>query len=95
MSRSFRIYGSRAKIIPALGGFRISFITDNIQATMVLALIIVGVITVGVETHVDRSLVESSGLLKPSLLGWQLIYILPVAVLTNDFFLSVSASEFH
>ena len=55
---------------------------------MVVGLIILGVITVGVETDVDRSLVESSGLLDASLLGWQLIYILPVAILTNDFFLS-------
>ena len=55
---------------------------------MVVGLIILAVITVGVETHIDRSLVDSSGLLKSSLLGWQLIYILPVAVLTNDFFIS-------
>ena len=55
---------------------------------MVVSLIILAVITVGIETHIDRSLVESSGLLKPSLLGWQLIYILPVAILTNDFFIS-------
>ena len=55
---------------------------------MVVGLIILGVITVGVETHVDRSLVESSGLLSANLLGWQLIYILPVAILTNDFFIS-------
>ncbi|KAI9819207.1 MAG: hypothetical protein M1827_007363, partial [Pycnora praestabilis] len=75
-------------IYTSLGGFRISFITDNIQAVMVVLLIIVGVVTVGVETHVDRSLVDSSGLLNASLLGWQLIYILPVAILTNDFFLS-------
>ena len=72
----------------ALGGFRISFITDNIQGAMVIGLIILAVITVGVETHIDRSLVDSSGLLGASLLGWQLIYILPVAILTNDFFLS-------
>ncbi len=78
---------------PALGGFRISFITDNIQGTMVVGLIIVGVITIGIETDIDRSLVESSGLLKASLLGWQLIYILPVAILTNDFFLSVRTAN--
>lgn len=53
-----------------------------------VGLIIIGVITVGVETKIDRSLVESSGLLNSSLLGWQLIYILPVAILTNDFFIS-------
>lgn len=55
---------------------------------MVVGLIIIGVITVGATTHVDRALVSSSGLLGPSLLGWQLIYILPVAILTNDFFIS-------
>ena len=55
---------------------------------MVIGLIILAVITVGVETHVDRRLVESSGLTEASLLGWQLLYILPVAVLTNDFFIS-------
>ena len=72
----------------ALGGFRISFVTDNIQGAMVVGLVILAVITVGVETHIDRSLVDSSGLLNSSLLGWQLIYILPVAILTNDFFIS-------
>ncbi len=55
---------------------------------MVLLLVIIATITIGVKTKVDRSLVEESGLLEPSLLGWQLLYILPVAVLTNDFFLS-------
>lgn len=75
-------------IYTSLGGFRVSFITDNIQGLMVVLLIIIGVITVGVETHIDRSLVDSSGLLDASLLGWQLIYILPVAILTNDFFIS-------
>lgn len=53
-----------------------------------MALIILAVITVGVETHIDKSLVQSSRFLDASLLGWQLIYILPVAVLTNDFFIS-------
>lgn len=72
----------------ALGGFRISFITDNIQGAMVVGLIIIAVITVGVETHIDQSLIDSSGLTQASLLGWQLIYILPVAILTNDFFIS-------
>lgn len=55
---------------------------------MVVCLVVIATITVGVETKIDRSLIESSGLTKPSLLGWQLLYILPVAILTNDFFLS-------
>ena len=75
-------------IYTSLGGFRVSFVTDTIQGSMVAGLIVIAAITVGVKTDIDRSLVESSGFLKPTLLGWQLIYILPVAVLTNDFFLS-------
>lgn len=75
-------------VYTSAGGFRISFITDNIQGAMVLGLIVLAVITVGVETHIDPSLVESTGLLHASLLGWQLLYILPVAILTNDFFIS-------
>ena len=53
-----------------------------------VGLIVLAVITVGVETHVEKDLIQSSGFLNASLLGWQLIYILPVAILTNDFFIS-------
>lgn len=55
---------------------------------MVLGLILIATITIGARTHIDPALVESSGLTKPNLLGWQLLYIFPVAILTNDFFLS-------
>ena len=55
---------------------------------MVVGLVVLAVITVGVETHTEKALIESSGFLNASLLGWQLIYILPVAILTNDFFIS-------
>ncbi|KAI9715227.1 MAG: hypothetical protein M1828_000925 [Chrysothrix sp. TS-e1954] len=75
-------------VYTSIGGFKISFITDNIQGFMVVLLIIIAVITVGVETNIDRTLIPQSGYLDASLLGWQLIYILPVAVLTNDFFIS-------
>lgn len=75
-------------VYTAAGGFRVSFITDNVQGAMVIGLIIIGVITVGVKVDVDRSLIDTSGYLNSSLLGWQLVYILPVAILTNDFFLS-------
>ncbi|KAL9055869.1 MAG: hypothetical protein Q9162_003295 [Coniocarpon cinnabarinum] len=75
-------------IYTALGGFKVSFFTDNIQGTMVVLLIIIAVITIGSTTHIDRSLIPESHYLDASLLGWQLLYILPVAVLTNDFFLS-------
>lgn len=75
-------------IYTSIGGFRVSFITDNIQGAMVVGLILLGVISVGVETHIDRSLIAESGFLNSSLLGWQLVYILPVAIVTNDFFIS-------
>jgi Na+/proline symporter len=75
-------------VYTSLGGFKVSFITDNIQGAMVVGLIIIGVITVGTQVHIERDLVNQSGYLDASLLGWQLIYILPVAILTNDFFIS-------
>jgi Na+/pantothenate symporter len=73
-------------VYTSLGGFRVSFITDNIQGFMVVLLLVIGVITVGVETDIQHDLIQKSGYLDATLLGWQLIYILPVAILTNDFF---------
>ncbi|KAI1322648.1 hypothetical protein F5Y16DRAFT_386014 [Xylariaceae sp. FL0255] len=75
-------------IYTSLGGFKISFITDNIQGAMICGLIIIATITIGVKTEIQPDLIDSSGLLKPTLVGWQLLYILPVAILTNDFFLA-------
>ncbi|KAI1812248.1 hypothetical protein GGS20DRAFT_37683 [Poronia punctata] len=75
-------------IYTSLGGFSISFITDNIQGVMIVGLIIIASITIGVKIDIKPELIKESGLLEPSLVGWQLIYILPVAVLTNDFFLA-------
>lgn len=75
-------------VYTSLGGFKISFLTDNIQGAMVMGLIVIATITIGAKTKIDTSLIEPSGLTHASLLGWQLLYILPVAVLTNDFFLS-------
>ncbi|KAG5998258.1 hypothetical protein E4U43_002461 [Claviceps pusilla] len=75
-------------IYTSVGGFKISFFTDVIQGAMVVGLVVVATITVGVNADIKPELIDSSHLLEPSLLGWQLLYILPVAVLTNDFFLS-------
>lgn len=75
-------------IYTSIGGFKVSFITDTVQGIMVVLLIVVGSIAIGATTSVDRSLIPSSNLTKPSLLGWQLIYILPIAITTNDFLLS-------
>ncbi|KAL2758416.1 hypothetical protein ACRALDRAFT_2097689, partial [Sodiomyces alcalophilus JCM 7366] len=75
-------------IYTSLGGFRISFVTDNVQGAMVIGLVIIAAATIGALTDIDTSLIEESGFLRPSLLGWQLLYILPVCILTNNFFLS-------
>ncbi|RMZ12823.1 hypothetical protein D0864_00601 [Hortaea werneckii] len=75
-------------VYTALGGFRVSFMTDNIQSTMIIGLIIIATITFGTEVNINRDLIPISNYLEPTKLGWQLIYILPVAILTNDFFLS-------
>ncbi|KAI5307319.1 hypothetical protein KEM56_007584 [Ascosphaera pollenicola] len=75
-------------IYTTIGGFKVSFITDNIQGAVVLLILLIGTITVGTHVHIDHGVVHDSPLLKSSLLGWQLLYILPIAVVTNDFFLS-------
>lgn len=55
---------------------------------MTVGLVIIAAITIGVLTDIDTSLIRESGFLEPTLLGWQLLYILPVCILTNYFFLS-------
>ncbi|KAH7157861.1 hypothetical protein B0J13DRAFT_182451 [Dactylonectria estremocensis] len=75
-------------IYTSMGGFRISFFTDVIQGAMVIGLVLIATITIGVKTEIKQELVEDSDLTKANLLGWQLLYILPVAIITNDFFLS-------
>lgn len=60
---------------------------------MVVALIIIATISIGAETEIDSDKVDDSGLLDDSLLGWQLLYILPVAIFSNVFFLAVSSSK--
>lgn len=75
-------------IYTSWGGFKTSFITDNIQGAMVLVLLIICSIAMGTQVDIDTSRIGPSGLLDASKLGWQLIYILPVAIATNDCFLS-------
>ncbi|KAF3930227.1 hypothetical protein ABW20_dc0104135 [Dactylellina cionopaga] len=75
-------------IYTSLGGFRVSFVTDNVQGALVLLLIVICTISIGTKSHIDTALIEPSGLTKATLLGWKLMYILPVAVCTNFMFLS-------
>ncbi|KAK6197386.1 putative urea/polyamine transporter [Scheffersomyces amazonensis] len=75
-------------IYTSIGGFRVSFITDNFQGASVLILIIICAAGMGSYIHIDTSLIGPSGLLKANKLGWQLIYILLVAIITNDCFMA-------
>ncbi|EPS36831.1 hypothetical protein H072_9647 [Dactylellina haptotyla CBS 200.50] len=75
-------------IYTSLGGFRVSFVTDNIQGALVLLLIVICTISIGTKSHIDQALIDPSGLTKATLLGWKLLYILPVAIATNFMFLS-------
>ncbi|KAI5964240.1 uncharacterized protein KGF55_002182 [Candida pseudojiufengensis] len=70
------------------GGFRISFITDNFQGVCVLILLIICACGMGSYIEIDPSKVGPSGLLKANKLGWQLVYILFVAIVTNDCFMA-------
>lgn len=75
-------------IYTSFGGFRVSFITDNFQGAVVLILVIICSVAMGTKINIDKSLIGSSHLLEANLLGWQLMYILPVAIITNDCFMS-------
>lgn len=75
-------------IYTAVGGFRTSLITDNIQGTMIVLLLVVCSVAVGTQVKLDQQLIDSSNLTGTTLLGWQLVYILPVAIVFNNYFLS-------
>lgn len=75
-------------IYTSVGGFNISFLTDSLQVTIVFILLIIVSCAMGSYIHIDTSKIGPSGLLKESKLGWQLIYILTIAIFTNDFFMS-------
>ncbi|RKP31788.1 urea transport protein [Metschnikowia bicuspidata] len=75
-------------IYTSFGGFRVSFTTDNLQGAVMIVLVVICAIAMGTKIEIDHSLIAPSGLLNANLLGWQLMYILPVAIITNDCFLS-------
>ncbi|SCV03891.1 LAMI_0H11782g1_1 [Lachancea mirantina] len=75
-------------IYTSIGGFHISFLTDTLQVGIVFVLLIVVACAMGRYVEIDRSKIGPSGLLKGNKLGWQLVYILVVAIFTNDFFMS-------
>lgn len=71
-----------------LGGFQVSFITDNLQGAFVLLLTVICGAGMGSYIKIDTSLIGPSKLLDANKLGWQLVFILPVAIITNDCFMS-------
>lgn len=75
-------------IYTAMGGFRVSFVTDNIQGGLIGLLVIICAIAMGTTVNIDVSRIEPSGLTKPTLLGYQLIWILLSGILFSDMFLS-------
>lgn len=74
-------------IYTSIGGFKVSFITDNIQASFVTLLLVIGACAIGGYTKLD-SAIDKTPMLVSNKLAWKLVYILPVAILTNDCFLS-------
>ena len=75
-------------IYTSIGGFHISFMTDSLQVSILFILLVIVAAAMGSRIHIDRDLIGPSGLLKGNKLGWQLVYILTVAIFTNDFFMS-------
>ncbi|CAL9738341.1 hypothetical protein MOSE0_N09054 [Monosporozyma servazzii] len=72
----------------SVGGFNISFLTDSLQVSIVFILLIIVSCAMGSYIDIDTSKIGPSNLLKQNKLGWQLIYILTIAIFTNDFFMS-------
>ena len=56
---------------------------------MICGLIVICSIAIGTTVETDTRLIEPSGLMKPSLLGYQLIYSLFIGIICSDMFLSV------
>ncbi|QFZ28892.1 putative urea active transporter [Clavispora lusitaniae] len=75
-------------IYTAFGGFRVSFITDNFQGVLVVLLVVICAAGMGSYIDIDTSKIGPSHLLDANKLGWQLLYILPVAIITNDCFMA-------
>lgn len=84
----------------AWGGFKTSLVTDTIQASLFIILVVVCTIAIAVNVEIDTDLIQQrSDLLKDSQLGWQLLYsrlslnypfqanpvkVLPVAIVFNS-----------
>ena len=77
-------------IYTSMGGFAVSFVTDTFQALFVLIVTVIGVIGYATEIHIDDQLKHDTykEMTGSNKLGWMVFYILNVAILTNDMFMS-------
>lgn len=75
-------------IYTAFGGFYVSFLTDNLQVFSFIVLLVVCIIATGCTVEIDTSKIGPSKLLLQNQLGWKLLYILLVAIITNDMFMA-------
>ncbi|GMF41625.1 unnamed protein product [[Candida] boidinii] len=77
-------------IYTALGGFKVSFVTDTFQGAFLMIFLVIGVIGYALNIEIDPQLKrETEGeLLGSNKLGWMLVYILFIAIVTNDCFLA-------
>jgi Na+/proline symporter len=77
-------------IYTSMGGFAVSFVTDTFQAIFVLVVIVIGIIGYATEINIDLEIKHETyhQLMGSNKLGWMVFYILNVAILTNDMFMS-------
>ena len=77
-------------IYTSMGGFAVSFVTDTFQALFVLIVTVIGVLGYATEIHIDDQLKHDTykEMTGSNKLGWMVFYILNVAILTNDMFMS-------
>ncbi|CAG8639527.1 10504_t:CDS:2, partial [Racocetra fulgida] len=77
---------SELSAIDAYGGFRSSLLTDKVQGWAIAILLIISAIGFGATVKLDPEVVNSSPLLQSNKLGWQLLYIMPVAITFANLF---------
>jgi len=79
----------------AYGGLRTSIITDNVQGAMIIMLMVLCTIAIGTTVKIDRSTIHSSGLVQPTQLSWQLLFIFFVAIFFNLLIIAVRITFFY
>jgi Na+/proline symporter len=73
-----------------MGGFAVSFVTDTFQATLVLVVAVIAIIGYATEIDINTTIKDETydQLMGSNKIGWMVFYILNVAILTNDMFMS-------